>query len=246
MPNGGSLTIATSNRVLDEQSVRAFEDLKAGDFVAVKVTDTGHGMAEAVRDRIFEPFFTTKKIGEGTGLGLSMVFGVVKQSEGHIAVSSQPQAGTSFEILLPRCRDGESDKSRRASETGLETRGDATILLVEDDDDVRSLISETLAAKGYKVLEAGNGEMALAMSASVTQDIHLLITDVIMPRMGGRELAERLCRQRPDLRVIFMSGYADDALHGALEDRPGLAFLEKPFTSARLTSMVSRCLIADR
>ena len=242
MPNGGTLTISTCNRVLDDAKQRSYVDLRPGDFVEVKVTDSGHGMEEAVRCRIFEPFFTTKKMGEGTGLGLSMVFGVVKQSEGHISVSSRPGVGTTFEILLPRCRGGETDKARRGTEANLEARGDATILLVEDDADVRALVSETLTAKGYHVLEAGDGEAALALSANYPKEIQLLITDVIMPRLGGRELADRLGRMRPLLRIIFMSGYADDALQGALGNRSGLAFLEKPFTSARLIGLVQRIL----
>jgi PAS domain S-box-containing protein len=243
MPGGGRLTITTSNRVLDETAVRAYPEFACGDYVELRVADTGQGMEEEVRERIFEPFFTTKRIGEGTGLGLSMVFGVVKQSGGNISVTSRPHAGTSFEILLPRSQEGETDKGRRVSETMLEIRGSETILLVEDDPDVRGLVRETLSTRGYQVLEAADGHAALALSAGFAGQIDLLLSDLIMPRMGGRELAERLCRLRPTLRVVFMSGYADDALRGTVVQAPLMAFIEKPFTSASLCARIRSSLV---
>jgi two-component system cell cycle sensor histidine kinase/response regulator CckA len=242
MPGGGRLTIATRNRVLDESAVRAYPELSAGDYVELRVADTGQGMEEGVRERIFEPFFTTKKVGEGTGLGLSMVFGVVKQSGGNISVSSAPQAGASFEVLLPRSQETETDRARRVSETALSIRGSETILLVEDDPDVRALVKETLRGNGYQVLEAADGQDALALAEGCTGEIHLLLSDLIMPRMGGRELAERLCRLRPQLRVVFMSGYADDALRGTVVQAPLMAFIEKPFTSSVLCARIRSSL----
>jgi two-component system cell cycle sensor histidine kinase/response regulator CckA len=242
MPCGGRLSITTSNRVLDEVAVRAYPELTAGDFVELRVTDTGQGMEEGVRERIFEPFFTTKKVGEGTGLGLSMVFGMVKQSGGNISVTSRPHAGTSFEVLLPRSQESGTDKARRVSETALEVRGSETILLVEDDPDVRGLVKETLSGRGYQVLEAADGHAALTLSEGFAGDIHLLLSDLIMPRMGGRELAERILRLRPTLRVVFMSGYADDSLRGAVVQAPLMAFIEKPFTSTSLCARIRSSL----
>jgi PAS domain S-box-containing protein len=242
MPGGGKLTISTSNRVLDDIAVRAYPELTDGDYVELRVTDTGHGMEEGVRERIFEPFFTTKKVGQGTGLGLSMVFGVVKQSGGNISVTSRPHAGSSFEILLPRSQESETDKARRISEMGLEIRGSETILLVEDDPDVRALVRDTLSGRGYQVLEAADGHAALSLCEGFAGEIHLLLSDLIMPRMGGRELAERLCKLRPQLRVLFMSGYADDSQRGAVVQAPLMAFIEKPFTAASLCARIRSSL----
>ncbi len=242
MPGGGRLTISTRNRVLDEIAVRAYPEFSAGDYVELRVADTGQGMEEGVRERIFEPFFTTKKVGEGTGLGLSMVFGVVKQSGGNISVTSQPHAGACFEVLLPRSQETETDRARRVSETALAIRGSETILLVEDDPDVRALVKETLSGSGYRVLEAADGRAALTLSGGFADEIHLLLSDLIMPGMGGRELAERLCRLRPQLRVVFMSGYADDALRGTVVQAPLMAFIEKPFTSSILCARIRASL----
>ncbi|MDB4929489.1 MAG: Blue-light-activated protein [Myxococcaceae bacterium] len=240
MPGGGRVVIETRNVALDAGG----SGLAAGDYVRVSVTDTGVGMDEATRGRVFEPFFTTKGVGKGTGLGLATVFGIVNQSGGDVAVESEPGRGTTFRIHLPRASDAArvAPPSYRPAALG----GHETLLLVEDEDTVRVLARTILQRGGYRVLEAHDGAEALRLSGQFAGAIDLLITDVVMPRMSGRQVAERLLVARPDLTVLYMSGYTDDAVvrHGVLEQ--GVAFLPKPITPEPLLRKVREVLDARR
>ena len=238
MPKGGVLTLETANAELDASFG---PEVIPGGYVLFGVTDTGVGMTPAVRERIFEPFFTTKEQGRGTGLGLSTVFGIVRQSGGHISVTSEPGAGTCFRTYFPRIR--ETAESGTQAAPGRTPEGGAeTILLVEDLDSVRVLVRAILARNGYHVLEAQSGEMALELAAPYAGKIHLLVTDVVMPRMTGPVLAERLRALRPELEVLFMSGYTDGAMahHGLLE--PGMEFVQKPVAPNVLLAKVREIL----
>ncbi len=232
MPGGGTLTITTVSVTLDAGEGRQLGGMPAGDYAMLAVRDTGHGMDASVRSRIFEPFFTTKEAGKGTGLGLATVYGIVEQSGGHIRVETEVGAGTTFSIYLPSHAgsDEESAPAVPAAESGDAGAGHETILLVEDDDAVRVVTRRILARGGYQVLEARNGNEALQICGRSDRSIDLVLTDVIMPEMSGRELATRLQPVRPGSRILFMSGYAEDAIsrHGVLEE--GLAFIEKPFS----------------
>ena len=245
MPTGGMLTIETDNVHLDGSYAETHIEPLTGPFVMVAVTDTGHGMDEPTRARIFEPFFTTKELGKGTGLGLATVYGIVKQSGGSIAVYSEPGRGTTFKIFLPADRTAAS--AQHTPQPILATAsGEETILLVEDDKMVRYLVRTLLEGRGYTVLEAPDGDDALSASAQCQGPIHLMLTDVVMPKMGGRELAERMKVLRPAMKVLFMSGYTDDAVfrHGLLTAE--VEFLPKPFTLASLTSKVREVLDKER
>lgn len=244
MPDGGTLTIETGGCDLDEDVInRQRLDARPGRYVSLRVADTGVGMDEQILSRIFEPFFTTKPKGKGTGLGLSTVYGIIKQSGGTIAVCSRPGQGASFTIYLPRveepaCADNTDTKSPDAFE------GTETVLVAEDEPGVRSLVRDSLRLKGYTVLEAGNGTEALALAERHSGPIHLLLTDVIMPQMNGRELSERLKARRPGLKVLFMSGYTDDAVlrHGVVTE--DLQFIQKPFTPSALAGKTRNVLDA--
>jgi len=240
MPDGGKMTIETSNLDLDESYAAQHAVVAPGSYVLVTVTDTGSGMDEATKTRLFEPFFTTKEIGKGTGLGLATVYGIVKQSNGYIWVYSELGHGTSFKVYLPRV----TDTAAATTETRLPLNngGTETILLAEDASAVRAVAQEILKRLGYTVLVANDGHSALQLARARSDTIHLLITDVIMPEMSGRQLADRLKEQRPGLKVLFVSGYTDDAIvrHGMLE--PGIAFLQKPFTPQKLARKVREVL----
>lgn len=240
MPTGGKLTIETANIDLDEDYAEQHISVKPGPYVRLSVTDTGTGMSAQTRNRLFEPFFTTKEKGKGTGLGLSMVYGIVKQSGGNIWVYSERGQGTTFKIYLPRV-DAWAVNTKPVQPT-IAATGHETILIVEDEDAVRRAAERILAAAGYRVLTAANGGEALLLCERHEGQIHLLLTDVVMPRMSGRELAERLKELSPALKVLFTSGYTDNAIvhHGVLD--PGMRFIGKPFSVAELTRKVREVL----
>jgi CheY-like chemotaxis protein len=237
MPQGGRLTIETQNVDLDAPDAEHSSEVQPGRYVLVSVSDTGHGMTEAIQARIFEPFFTTKGAGEGSGLGLAMVYGFIKQSGGHIDVSSDVGRGATFRIYLPRAA-GTTPAARRTPESLERPTGTETVLLVEDEEAVRRLASRVLQSSGYTVLEARNGEEALAVAAQQRGSIDILVTDLVMPRMSGRQLATALTQVRPDLRVLFMSGYAEDAVPRLLPPEASVSFLQKPFNAMELARKV--------
>jgi CheY-like chemotaxis protein len=235
MPRGGRIAIETT-----ASDVHAGGAIEPGSYVVLRVEDSGTGMTPDVAARVFEPFFTTKDKGKGTGLGLSMVFGIVKQSGGHIALDSRPGVGTTFTIYLPR-----TERAIEPAQPLLpasERTGTETVLLVEDDDQVRTLSAAILRRHGYTVLDAENAGEALLISDKHDGPIHLLLTDVVMPRMSGRDLAERLVAQRPNLRVLFVSGYSEELIadHGVLAS--GLALLQKPITPDGLLHKIREVL----
>ena len=243
MPQGGKLTIETANVALDDTYADLHPEVKPGRYVMLAVSDTGCGMSEATKARMFEPFFTTKGPGKGTGLGLATVYGIVKQSGGHVGVYSELGHGTTFKIYLPSVKENVSSRtSLQAVLVAL--RGHETILLVEDEDAVRGITRLALQMHGYTVLEARNGKEALRVCDQHQGPIRLLITDVVMPEMGGRQVAERLTACQPGIRVLFLSGYTDDAVvrHGILEAE--VAFLQKPFTPVALATKVREVLDA--
>ena len=237
MPEGGTLTLETANVELREEYAAEHWPLEPGRYVMVAVSDTGAGMDAETQRRVFEPFFTTKPAGQGTGLGLSTVYGIVKQSGGYIWLYSEPGLGTTFKIYLPQVDQlPEGDPSEAFS--AVISGGSETILLVEDNPALREMIRRRLEGRGYTVLLAGDGEQALALATAVSEPIHLLLTDVVMPNLGGAELAKRLGARRPGLRVLFMSGYTDGAIvqHGVLAE--GVVLLEKPFSGEQLLRAV--------
>ncbi|HEX2757759.1 MAG TPA: PAS domain S-box protein, partial [Thermoanaerobaculia bacterium] len=243
MPEGGTLTVETANIMLDTGFAMANPGARSGEYAVLTVADTGIGMSDEVRSHVFEPFFTTKERGKGTGLGLATAYGIVKQSDGYITVDSEPGHGTTFRIYFPRAA-GAAAASGRGERSALSPRGTETILLVEDESGVRRLSRTILEAQGYTVLEAASGDEALEIARSHAGEIHLVATDVIMPGMSGRVLWDQLRVLRPKSRVLFMSGYTDDAIarHGVLE--PGIAFLQKPFTPFSLAQKVREVLDA--
>ncbi|HEV8267738.1 MAG TPA: ATP-binding protein, partial [Thermoanaerobaculia bacterium] len=241
MPEGGELVVETDRVELDETYCRRELDVIPGTYVMLAVSDTGHGMEQAVKARIFEPFFTTKEKGKGTGLGLATVYGVVKQSGGHVAVYSEPGHGTTFRVYLPPC--GEVGQSEgRAPGARSVPRGEETVLVVEDEETLRGLVRHCLEPLGYRVLLAENAAEALKIAEKVPGRIDLLLTDVVLPGWSGRELAERMAVARPSTRVLYMSGYTDDAIvrHGILSSE--LEFLQKPFTPGVLARRVRQVL----
>jgi CheY-like chemotaxis protein len=241
MPSGGRLLLETTNVTLD--SAYAFEhaSVKPGSYVMLAVSDTGIGMDSETVAHIFEPFYTTKESGRGTGLGLSTVYGIVKQSGGYIWVYSEQGKGSTFKIYLPRV---EQDVETEAAKTPSlqEHRGTETILLVEDEEAVRDLVKTILSGRGYHVIVARDPLHAGEIAAKFPGEIHLLLTDVVMPGIGGRELAASVLRSRPNIRVLYMSGYTENVITsgGLLEE--GLSFLQKPFSPSVLVQKVREAL----
>lgn len=243
MPTGGKLTIETANVTLGEDYARQHVSVVAGEYVMLSVSDTGTGMSAEVQRHIFEPFFTTKDVGKGTGLGLATVYGIVKESAGNIWVYSEEGVGTTFKVYFPRVSEKSAAEAAEITHAEL-PRGSETILLVEDEELVRMLARRILEERGYTVVEAGNGAEALALCAGRERRIDLLMTDVVMPRMGGRELAGRCASLYPRMRILFTSGYTDDAVvrHGVVES--GTNFLQKPFTVDALARKIRAVLDA--
>ena len=243
MPNGGRLTLETGNVVLDKDSVDAGTDIKSGRYVMIAVTDNGSGIPASIRDKVFEPFFTTKGLGKGTGLGLSMVYGFVKQSGGHIRIDSEEGRGTSIKLFLPQATA--QARSSTSPELAAVKGGRETILVVEDDPLVRKYVTSQLNSLGYRTLEAANGRDALAITDSEAE-FELLFTDVIMPgSMNGRELAEEAVKRRPTLKVLFTSGYTENAIlsNGCLPS--GVLLLPKPYRKPALAHMVRQAVNSD-
>jgi CheY-like chemotaxis protein len=241
MPPGGKLTIETRDAELDEAYARSHAEIEPGRYVLLAVSDTGHGMTPEVKARIFEPFFTTKEKGKGTGLGLATVYGIVKQSGGSIEVYSELGVGTSFKVFLPCVEEAATPRTSQAGPPPA-PRGNETVLLVEDEDAVRALARIILTNSGYAVLEASHGVEALRVAETHPGPIHLLVSDVVMPELGGPELAGRLLALHPETKVLFLSGYTDDAIvrHGILQEN--VNFLQKPFSTDALAKKVREVL----
>jgi len=238
MPESGKLTFQTASVELQERERWSLPRSPSGRFALLVVEDTGQGFSEEAKDHLFEPFFTSKALGQGTGLGLATCYGIVKQNGGHIAVDSKPGERTRFSIYLPEV-DAPVEARRSARSHGPVRSGHETVLFVEDDDLVRHLSVAALSSSGYRLIEAAHGEDALRATAEHAGPIHLLVTDIIMPQLGGVELARRFRELRPEAAVLFISGYADGALN---EVAPNLAILEKPFTNAALLARVREAL----
>jgi nitrogen-specific signal transduction histidine kinase/CheY-like chemotaxis protein len=241
MPDGGTLRLETANASLDEHYCATHSQVRPGPYVMLAVSDTGVGMDPAVKQRLFEPFFTTKPVGKGTGLGLATIFGAVKQAGGTIEVYSEPGQGSTFKVYLPRVAASPEESARETAPSGI-PRGQETILLVEDETCVRDVALAVLRRLGYTVLTAADGAEGLARAAVHEGPIHLLMTDVVMPGMNGREMAERLLQQRPEVKVLFTSGYTEDIVvhHGVLDAR--LEFIGKPYSLSALASKVREIL----
>jgi two-component system, cell cycle sensor histidine kinase and response regulator CckA len=241
MPTGGQLTMATSTESIDEEFARTHVPIAPGTYVVLCVTDTGHGMSRDTQAHVFEPFFTTKERGRGTGLGLATVYGIVEQSDGFIEVTSEPGQGATFHIYLPRLEEV-SDRVRTPALMQQAKGGSETILVVEDQDDLRRLVATALRARGYRVLDAPDGRSALRVLAETAEKIELLLTDVIMPDITGKEVADHAQQSRPGIRVLFMSGYPGEVIarKGVL-DGP-VAYLAKPFSLEALTAKVREVL----
>jgi CheY-like chemotaxis protein len=236
MPRGGKLTLETGDITLDENYASTRTDVVAGEYVMIAISDTGAGIADEIKPRLFEPFFTTKPQGEGTGLGLSMCYGIAKQVGGHISVYSELGRGTTFKVYLPRTERKETEQAPAPPRPEVTpSRGTETILLVEDDAALRDLAGIVLEKQGYRVLTATNGLEAAEIAERHSAEIDLLLTDVVMPQMGGKELADRLQPLHPRMKILFTSAYTEDAIvhHGILD--PGIDFLRKPYTPTALS-----------
>jgi CheY-like chemotaxis protein len=240
MPKGGKLILETSNAHLDLQYAAAHTEVAPGSYVLIAVTDNGCGMDKETLKHIFEPFFTTKEAGKGTGLGLATVYGIVKQSRGHISVYSEPGIGTTFKVYLPSL-----DKSlpvARTTTSEVAQRGQGTILLVEDETPLRALAAESLKKLGYTVLQASNGQQALELADLHQGPIDLLLTDIVMPRLGGPELAQKLKEKRANFAVIFMSGYTETAALENAQIGSEATLLNKPFSTETLANRIAEML----
>jgi CheY-like chemotaxis protein len=244
MPRGGRLTLRTANVVLDEPDARVHANVVPGPHVMLAVCDSGEGMTDEALAHVFEPFFTTKPAGQGTGLGLATVYGIVRQSGGHVRVQSERGRGTTFGIYLPRS-DAPSPARTETPRSAGRAGGEETVLVVEDDPKVREVTARALRGAGFRVLEAGSGRAALEVAAAGAPPPQLVVTDVVMPDMSGREVAEALQRSFPGLRVLFVSGYTQNTIvhHGVLDS--GIEFLAKPFTPTALLARVRAVLDAS-
>jgi two-component system cell cycle sensor histidine kinase/response regulator CckA len=242
MPAGGKLTVQSAD-VTVRQNLSEHHFIQPGRYAVISVSDTGHGMDAETQSRIFEPFFTTKEKGKGTGLGLSTVYGIVKQSNGYVFAQSELGAGTTFHVYLPRVEEFAEEQNPVKSQPN-ETGGCETVLLVEDEESVRELVRITLTSRGYKVLEAENGERGLQIAEDYNEPIDILITDVVMPGIGGRDLAKKLLALRPTVSVLYLSGYTEDAVIAQGAPSPAIAFLQKPFTLQNLAKKVREVLRA--
>ncbi len=244
MPGGGKLTLETSDVLVSEEYAALHVGATSGPHVLLAVTDTGVGIPKDIQSRVFEPFFTTKELGKGTGLGLATVFGIVQQSGGHIRFDSEPGKGTTFKIFFPTAVGAPVPEASAGSPAPVAIRGTETVLLVEDEDRVRDVARAILRRGGYTVLEARNAGEAFLVSEQLCGKIDLLVTDVVMPRMSGRDVAARLHQTRPGMKVLFMSGYTEDSIvhHGVLD--AGVNFLQKPITPNALLSRVRQVLDA--
>jgi two-component system cell cycle sensor histidine kinase/response regulator CckA len=243
MPQGGKLTIETAHVNIDAEYVRRHPMVEKGTYIMLAISDNGTGMDAETQTHLFEPFYTTKETGKGTGLGLSTVYGIVKQSNGYVWVYSEPGTGTTFKIYFPRA-EGEVAKLADEGKSELGLSGVETVLIAEDEPSVRTLTVRILLARGYKILEASNGREALDIAREYDGDIHLVITDVVMPGMGGSELVAQLEMVRPGIKALFVSGYTDNAIvhHGILDSN--VAFLQKPFTVESLACKVREVIDA--
>lgn len=241
MPTGGKLTIETANVDFDTDYVRKHPVARVGPYVMVAISDNGIGVDEETKNHMFEPFYTTKERGKGTGLGLATVYGIVKQSDGFIWVYGEPGQGTTFKIYFPRGESG-AVRSEALDKSESSYRGSETILMVEDETAVRTLASRILNDRGYKVLDAADGMEALHLSGEYCSEIHMIVTDVVMPGLSGTRLVSRLKSERPRIKALYVSGYTDNAVvhHGILDSN--VAFLQKPFTVENLTRKVGEVL----
>jgi two-component system, cell cycle sensor histidine kinase and response regulator CckA len=243
MPDGGTLRIDTANVEVDDGYASAHPELEQGAYVRLRVSDTGEGMPREVRERAFDPFYTTKPAGQGTGLGLATVYGIVQQAGGQARIYSEPSVGTTFSALLPASEKLPASSDQRQSEQA-QPRGEETILLVEDEHALREVTRRILGGGGYRVIQAANGAQALAIAAQHPDSIDLLLSDVIMPQMSGPQLAEQLLGERPSLRILFMSGFAQPILDSADRLDSGVTVIEKPFSRSELLRRVKQVLEA--
>jgi CheY-like chemotaxis protein len=242
MPNGGKLTVEAANAILDREYCKMNLEVSPGQYVMISVSDTGSGMTKETVSRAFEPFFTTKEVGHGTGLGLSQVYGFVKQSGGHIRIYSEVGEGTTVKIYLRRFFGRDADDQLIEGELLGQGDGAETILVVEDDDDVRAYLTDVLRGLDYGVIAASNGKVALEILARNNLRVDLMLTDVVMPEMTGRELARKVSQLRPELRVLYMTGYSRNAVthHGRLD--PNLEVLQKPITQSDIATRIREAL----
>jgi two-component system cell cycle sensor histidine kinase/response regulator CckA len=245
MPGGGKLRIETRNRVVKESPAGSDDALAPGQYVTATVSDTGHGMDDAIRAHIFEPFFTTKPVDKGTGLGLATSYGIAQQSGGTLTVESQPGRGASFTLYLPRVRTTARKRAKPEHEQ-IGMTGSGTILVVEDEPALRSMFVQSLSGAGYTVLEAENGQTALRVAGEHDGAIDLLVTDVVMPQLGGADLARELEQQRPGMNVLFLSGYTNQTLESRGVLRQKARLLQKPFTLEDLLKAVQEAMNEGR
>jgi two-component system cell cycle sensor histidine kinase/response regulator CckA len=254
MPDGGKLTVRTANVTSEDSAELAYKGMPAADYVRIDISDTGTGIPADIVDKIFEPFFSTKEVGKGTGLGLSTVYGIVKQTGGFIYVDSEARKGTSFHIFLPRhhpelevqpetaAANGTAKEPAAGAKPRTDLTGQGVILLVEDEEGLRSLNARGLRSRGYSVIEASNGIEALEALEEKNGAVDLVVSDVVMPEMDGPTLLKTMRGRNPDLKIIFVSGYAEDAFEKSLPENQQFAFLPKPFTLSQLVAAVKETM----